>query len=189
MNAIGYCRVSTEDQAREGVSLDNQETKIRAYADLNGMELLDIIRDEGVSGKSMDRPGTNRISQLIESGEIGAVIVYKLDRLSRKTIDILNTLDAWEKKDIAFHSIMDKIDTKTAAGKFLLTILSALAQMERDLISERTIDALSHKKRNGEFMGRIPYGFKVNGSHLIEDPDEIKVIQKAKRMKREGKTY
>ena len=81
MKAIGYVRVSTEDQAREGISLDNQESKIRAYADLNGFELVDVIKDEGLSGKTMDRPGMNRINAMIEAGEIEAVIVYKLDRL------------------------------------------------------------------------------------------------------------
>jgi len=189
MRTIGYIRVSTEDQAREGVSLDNQENKIRAYADLNGFELVDVIKDEGVSGKTMDRPGMNLINSMIETAEIDAVIVYKLDRLSRKTIDILSTLDTWEKKNIAFHSITDKIDTKTAAGKFLLTILSALAQMERDLISERTSDALAHKKKAGEWCGRVPFGYKIKGNHLIEDEEAMKAIRKAKRLRSAGKPY
>ncbi len=86
-------------------------------------ELVDVVQDEGISGQTMSRPGMNRIQEMIEAGEIGAVITYKLGRLSRKTIDILNTLDAGEKNDIAFHSIMDKINTKTAAGNFPCTIL------------------------------------------------------------------
>jgi DNA invertase Pin-like site-specific DNA recombinase len=189
MKAIGYVRVSTEDQAREGISLDNQENKIRAYADLNGFELVDVIKDEGLSGKTMDRPGMNRINAMIDAVEIEAVIVYKLDRLSRKTIDILNTLDAWEKNNIAFHSITDRIDTKTAAGKFLLTILSALAQMERDLISERTVDALAHKKRTGEWCGRVPFGYKIKDNRLVEDEEAMKTIKKAKRLRSIGKPY
>jgi len=131
----------------------------------------------------------NRINAIIEAGEIEAVIVYKLDRLSRKTIDILNTLDAWEKKNIAFHSITDRIDTKTAAGKFLLTILSALAQMERDLISERTVDALAHKKRIGEWCGRVPFGYKIEDNRLVEDEEAMKAIKKAKRLRSIGKPY
>ena len=190
MKAIGYVRVSTEDQVREGISLDNQEAKIKTYADLNGLELTEIIRDEGISGKSMDRPGMNRINAITDAGVTDAVIVYKLDRLSRRTVDILNTLDTWEQRGIAFHSIMDKIDTKTAAGKFLLTILSALAQMERDLISERTADALAHKKRNHEWCGRIPFGYRIEGTHLVKNPDEMDTIQKIKgayRKSRKGK--
>lgn len=189
MKAIGYVRVSTEDQAREGISLDNQENKIKAYADLNSLELVDVVRDEGISGKTMDRAGMNRINAAIEAAEINAVIVYKLDRLSRKTIDILNTLDGWEKRNIAFHSITDKIDTKTAAGKFLLTILSALAQMERDLISERTVDALAHKKKSGEWCGRVPFGYRIEDNHLVEDEDAMRAIRKAKRLRSMGKPY
>jgi DNA invertase Pin-like site-specific DNA recombinase len=189
MKAIGYIRVSTEDQAREGISLDNQESKIRTYADLNSFELVGVIKDEGISGKTMDRSGMNRINTMIEAAEIDAVIVYKLDRLSRKTIDILSTLDEWEKKNIAFHSITDKIDTKTAAGKFVLTILSALAQMERDLISERTTDALKYKKKAGEWCGRVPFGYRIEGNRLIEDEEAMKAIKKAKRLHSTGKHY
>lgn len=187
MKAIGYIRVSTEDQAREGISLDNQESKVRAYADLHGLELVEVIRDEGVSGKSLERSGFERLQGILDAGKAQTVIVYKLDRLSRKTVDILNTLEAWEKKEIVFHSITDNIDTKTAAGKFLLTILSALAQMERDLIAERTIDALSYKKKNREWLGRVPFGYRIEGSRLVENPEEIETIQRIKRSYRKDR--
>lgn len=81
MKCIGYSRVSTEDQAREGVSLDNQELKIMTYAELNGMELVDLIRDEGVSGKSLDRQGIKKVLEMVRARQIDAIIVYKLDRL------------------------------------------------------------------------------------------------------------
>lgn len=189
MKVIGYARVSTEDQAREGISLDNQESKIRAYASLNNMELLDVIRDEGISGKSLERDGIKRVLDMVRGHEIESVIVYKLDRLSRKTLDTLNTIETLEKHGVAFHSISERIDTKSASGKFFLTIISALAQMERDLISERTTDSLSYKRQKGEWCGRIPFGFKVQDSRLIENPEQIQIIQKAKRMKRDGKSY
>lgn len=73
-------------------------------------------------------------------------------------------------------------------GKFFFTLMSAVAQMERDLIAERTKDALTLKKSKGEWMGQVPFGFRVEDNHLIEDPDQIKVIQKAKRMRNRGKT-
>lgn len=189
MKVVGYSLVSTEDQAREGVSLDNQELKIMTYAELNGMELIDLIRDEGISGKSLDRAGIKRILEMVRAGEIQAIIVYKLDRLSRKTLDTLNLIELFEKNGVAFHSISEKIDTESATGKFFLTIVSALSQMERDLISERTTDALSYKKEKGEWCGRVPFGFMVKDNHLIENPEQIRTIQKAKRLKREGKSY
>jgi site-specific DNA recombinase len=188
MKAVGYIRVSTEDQAREGVSLDNQEAKIKAYASLNDLDLVEVIRDEGASGKNLDRAGMTRLLDMVEKSSVDAVIVYKLDRLSRKTIDTLNLIEKIEGQGIAFHSISEKVDTKSATGKFFLTIISAMAQMERDLIAERTKDALSHKKDKGEWCGRIPFGFKVEDSHLVEDPEQIKVIQKAKRLRRSGKS-
>jgi site-specific DNA recombinase len=188
MKAIGYIRVSTEDQAREGISLENQDAKVKSYASLNDLDLIDIIRDEGVSGKSLDRAGMTRLLDMVDNGKVEAIVVYKLDRLSRKTIDTLNLIETFETKGIAFHSISEKVDTKSATGKFFLTIISAISQMERDVISERTIDALNYKKTKKEWLGRIPYGFKIEDNHLVEDPEQIKSIQKAKRMKRAGKS-
>lgn len=188
MKAIGYARVSTEEQAREGVSLDNQEAKIRAYAEVHDLELIDVVRDEGISGKTLHRPGIARVLDMAKSREVEAIIVYKLDRLSRKTLDTLNTIELLETAGVAFHSISERIDTKSASGKFFLTIISALAQMERDLISERTVDALSYKRGRREWMGRVPFGYKVEDNHLVEDADAMQIIQKAKRMKSQGKS-
>ena len=188
MKAIGYIRVSTEDQAREGISLDNQEAKIKAYATLNGLDLVEIVKDAGISGKTLNRPGIARVLKMIEAREIEAIIVYKLDRLSRKTLDNLTLIESFDSNGIAFHSIMEKIDTKSAQGRFFLTILSALQQMERDLIAERTRDALAHKKAKREWTGRIPFGYRVEDSHLVEDAEAMKTIQKAKRMKTDGKS-
>jgi DNA invertase Pin-like site-specific DNA recombinase len=186
--AVGYIRVSTEDQAREGISLDAQKAKIEAYAAISSLELLEIIRDEGASGKSLDREGIARLLELVDAGEVVAVIVYKLDRLSRKTLDTLSLIESFESKGIAFHSITEKVDTKSATGRFFLTIISALAQMERDLIAERTKDALSQKKKKGEWTGRVPFGFRLENNRLVEDPEQIKVIQKAKRLRRSGRS-
>jgi DNA invertase Pin-like site-specific DNA recombinase len=188
MKAIGYIRVSTEDQAREGISLDAQKAKIEAYAAINDLALVEVIRDEGASGKDLEREGMANLLDLVESGKVEAVIVYKLDRLSRRTLDTLSLIEKLESKGIAFHSISEKVDTKSATGKFFLTIISAVAQMERDLIAERTKDALVHKKQIGEWTGRIPFGFRVENNRLVEDPDQIRVIQKAKRLRRSGKS-
>lgn len=187
--AVGYVRVSTDDQAREGISLDNQDSKIKAYAEVNDLDLITIIREEGVSGKTLDRDGLTQLLGMVDRGDVDAVVVYKLDRLSRKTIDTLNLIESFESKGIAFHSIMEKVDTKSATGRFFLTITSAFAQMERDLIVERTKDALSHKKTTGEWCGRVPFGFRVDGKRLVEDPEEMTVISKAKRLRRSGKSF
>ncbi|MBU1627480.1 recombinase family protein [bacterium] len=189
IKAIGYTRVSTEEQAKEGVSLASQEDKIRTYAQLHDIELMGIVSDKGASGKSLDRDGMNQILNMVETKEIDSIIVYKLDRLSRKTKDFLSLIDLFESKDIAFHSIEEKVDTKSANGMFFLTIMSAISQLERGIIIERTKEALNHKKKNGEWLGRIPFGFKIESNHLVDNPDEIKLIQKAKKLRRSGKSY
>ena len=84
MKAVGYIRVSTEDQAKEGISLEHQEAKVKAYASINDLELVKIVRDEGASGKDLQREGMVKLLEMVESEALEAVIVYKLDRLSRE---------------------------------------------------------------------------------------------------------
>ena len=144
--AAGYIRVSTNEQAESRLSLQAQEEKIKAYAKLHEIELLKIETDSAISGKSLERPALKNILDLIESGQINAVIVSKLDRLSRSVMDTLRLLESFKKSKIAFHSIQEKIDTKSATGRFFLTITAAFAEMERSLISERTNKPSPHTK-------------------------------------------
>lgn len=188
--AIGYVRVSTQEQASEGVSLSAQEAKIRAYAQLNDFSLTNIEVDAGLSGKNTDRAGLQNILRMVENGEVGAVIVYKLDRLSRKVTDTLEMIEHFEKLGVAFHSIQEKVDTKSAIGKFFLTITAAFAQMERDVISERTVMALKEKRRQGKLAGNVPFGFTLadDKETLIENPVEIEIIRVCKELRGRGVT-
>lgn len=189
LKVYGYIRVSTEDQAKEGLSLDAQKAKIQAYAHLNDLELLDIIADEGFSGKTLDRPGVKRLLDLVQGEEADGVIVYKLDRLSRSTKDLLRLIeDVFHKGNTRFFSISEKIDTETAIGKFFLTLMGALAQMERELIAERTKATLDYKKQKGEHLGAVPYGYTVIEGKLTPKEDEQKILKKMKRWKKEGKS-
>ncbi|MFC1539218.1 recombinase family protein [Candidatus Latescibacterota bacterium] len=98
MNAIEYIRVSTDEQAGHGVSLDNQKAKIRAYAEVKEVELIEIVEDAGISAKNLNRPGVQRVLDIAKSKKVDAVIVYKLDRMFRNTIDALETtklFDRW----------------------------------------------------------------------------------------------
>jgi site-specific DNA recombinase len=189
MKAIAYVRVSTEDQAREGVSIENQIEKVKAYATVKDLELIEVVEDAGRSGKNFEREGIEKTLEVLKSGEAKAIIVYKLDRLTRSTKDLLNLVyDLFIPNDIALHSISENLDTTTANGRFFLTMLGGIATWERETISERTKDALNHKKVKGQWVGRVPYGFKIKDNCLVEDQDQIKVIRKAKRMKRSGKS-
>jgi len=153
LKAIGYIRVSTADQAKQGFSLDLQGNKITLQADLADYDLVEIIRDEGHSAKNMKRPGIERVIQMVKAGEVEAVIIYKLDRLTRRVADLDRFIQLLNKKDIALISVKDSIDTKTAAGRMVLNVITAISQWEREAIGERTSDALRLKRSRGEKTG------------------------------------
>lgn len=189
--AIGYVRVSTNEQAREGISLDHQRDKIKSYCKLNDLDLIEIISDPGKSGKNLKRPGIKKL--ISELKGIDAVVVYKLDRLSRKVKDTLELIELFEGKNIAFHSFTEKIDTATAMGKFFLNITAAFSQMQRDYISEVTADGLRGKKEKGEKTGgAIPYGFNVvvvdDKKRLTQNPNEQKMVKLVRSLKGNGFT-
>lgn len=191
MKAMGYVRVSTDEQAREGISLDNQKAKIESYCALHDLELIGIIEDAGKSGKDLNREGIRVLIDSMKARQINAVVVYKLDRLSRKVIDTLNLIELMRRHYIAFHSITDNIDTKTAMGKFFLNVMASLAQMERDLISERTKDALQHKISKNERAGQIPYGWDLSsdGKTLTPNEKEQKAIALIRDLHGKGYSY
>jgi DNA invertase Pin-like site-specific DNA recombinase len=158
--AVGYCRVSTEEQAKEGISLEHQEAKIKQYAGLHNLKLVDIIIDKGKSGKDLNREGINEILSLIKKKLVTDIIVYKMDRLTRRTFDLLFLVEeVFKKNNVQFHSISERIDTSSAMGQFFLTIIGAMAQMERDLISERTKAVLQYKIGKGEYVGSPALGY------------------------------
>jgi len=158
--AIGYCRVSTEEQAKEGISLEYQKAKIEQYAKLHNLNLVEVIIDEGKSGKDLNREGIKKILSLIKKGVVTDITVYKMDRLTRRTFDLLYLVEeVFKKNKVQFHSISERIDTTTAQGNFFLTIIGAMAQMERDLISERTKAVLHYKIEKGEYVGSPGLGY------------------------------
>ena len=174
MKAIGYVRVSTDRQAEQGVSLEAQEAKIRAMATVQGAELLDVIVDGGESAKSLNRPGLQRLLDLINAGKVESVIVAKLDRLTRSVKDLCGLLELLEKRKVALVSVAESLDTGSAAGRLVITIMGAVSQWEREAIGERTRDALRHKRGNGERVGNIEYGYRLSqdGIHVEPDPAE-----------------
>jgi len=189
IKAVGYVRVSTEEQAREGLSLDAQEEKIRAYCTAKGWRLVRIYRDEGFSGKDLNRPGLQSLIQDLKNDGFEAVVVAKLDRLTRSVRDLGYLIDDLF-DGVALASVEESLDTTTAGGRFVLHILGAVAQWERETIAERTRNTLRFKRERGEWVGRVPYGFKIGpDGRLVEDPEEIKNIQQMKRLRRRGRSY
>jgi len=188
MKAIGYIRVSTQGQVEDGVSLDAQEAKVRAWADLNGASEVVIFRDEGISGKRSDnRPGLQSALDMVGKGD--ALIVYSLSRLSRSTKDTIILSEILLKKEADLVSLSERIDTTTAAGKMVFRMLAVLSEFERDQISDRTRFALAHKKANGEKTGGdIPFGYKVRAGKLYRNAEEQKTIRLILDLSGKGET-
>ncbi len=189
MRAIGYIRVSSDEQVREGVSLTMQVSKIKSYCDLNDLDLMDIREDAGISAKNISgRPGFQEALNMVYSGEADALVVWKLDRAFRSTQDALSVAEKLNKAGRALVSICEKLDTTSAVGEFFFTLMASLAQMERRLIGERTAAALQSKKAKGERVGEIPFGYALadDGVHLVEDATEQEIIQRVHSLKADG---
>ena len=179
MRAISYSRVSTDKQADRGISLDVQQGKIRAMAVVQGAELVETIIDGGESAKSLNRPGMQRLLALVEGRQIDAVIVAKLDRLTRSVKDLCGLLELFEKRGVALVSVAEALDTGSAAGRLVITIMAAVSQWEREAIGERTRDAMRHKRSNGLRVGNIAYGYRLgaDGKQLEPDPGEQAILK------------
>lgn len=171
--ALGYIRVSTEGQVKDGVSLEAQEAKIRAYCEVNDLALVNIYADEGMSGKRADnRPALQDALKLLHAGKADALVVYKLDRLARCTIDALEIAQSLDKRGASLHSLTEKLDTGSAMGRFFFTLVASLAEMERGIIAERTAAAHAHKRAKGEATGHAPFGWKLAADGISLEADE-----------------
>lgn len=185
--AIGYVRVSTDKQADHGISLDAQRAKIEAYASLYDLDLIEVIVDAGASAKTLDRPGLQRALTLLKSGKADALIVVKLDRLTRSVSD-LGTLVEKHFQKAALLSVAEQIDTRSAAGRLVLNVLASVAQWEREAIGERTSAAMQHLKAQGKRVGHIPFGMRLasDGIHLEQDPTEHTALEIISTLQSQG---
>ncbi len=190
MKAIGYVRVSTDKQADRGVSLEAQAEKIRAMAVVHNAELLDIIVDGGESAKSLQRPGMERLLALVDAKKVQAVVVAKLDRLTRSVKDLCTLLERFERRGVALISVAESLDTSSAAGRLVLNIMTAVSQWEREAIGERTRDVMNHKRANGERVGNVRFGYRLgaDGKHVEPDAAEQGVLQEIRRLRQSGHT-
>jgi site-specific DNA recombinase len=179
--AVGYVRVSTEEQTQHGYSLEAQTEAIKKYCEIQGWELLRIYRDDGYSGASMERPALEQLLADLHLRHFDTVVVWKLDRLSRNLKDTLYLLDdVFEKNEIGFTSIQEKFDTTTAFGKAAMQIVAVFAQLEREMITERMKMGKYQKARLGQFPGgHVLYGYKKNPStcEFEVNEEEARIIK------------
>jgi site-specific DNA recombinase len=183
LRVVAYCRVSTSKQAKEGVSLEAQQQKLQAYADLFDYTIVEMIVDRAESAKSLDRPELQRALGMLGK-TADSLLIPKLDRLTRSVRDIGFLIEKYFQK-YGLLSVEDHLDTTTAAGKMLINILTTFGQYEREAIGERTAAAKRYQKSMGRYVGgHPPYGWRREGTTVVKDANEQAAIEdmKARRM-------
>ncbi len=189
MRAVGYIRVSTTEQAEEGISLDNQRKRIGAFCVAKDWDLINVYEDAGKSGKDLNRDGIQELIANCSKDTFDAVVVYKVDRITRRQRDLWHLIDdVFEANDVGFVSVNEPFDTTSAIGKACLGMIGVFAQLEREIAAERTRDALKYKKENGEYIGGVPLGYDAVDGELKEN-DELATVKYAKKLRREGYSY
>ncbi|MCA9439947.1 MAG: recombinase family protein [Candidatus Omnitrophica bacterium] len=188
MNSVGYTRVSTEEQAISGLSLSNQEEKIDGYGKLHDLVIAKIISDPGQSGATMDRPGLQSILKMVRRREIAAIVILKLDRLSRSQKHILELIELFDRYQVRLISVQESLDTTTASGRFVVSLLGSLSQLEREVIGERTQSAIGQLRREKRrFTHHAPLGWRFDGSgKMIKHDSEQKVVRVIHELHSEG---
>jgi site-specific DNA recombinase len=164
-----YVRVSTQDQAQHGFSIDAQEEALQNYAKALGYEIFKIYKDEGKSAKNLNRPEMNNLLKDAEERKFQAIFIYKLDRFSRSLKDLILTIDKLKEWGIDFVSMQDKIETASASGKLMFQIIGAFAEFERNIIGDRTSFGMERKAKEGGFITKAPLGYKLINKQLLVD--------------------
>lgn len=154
MRVLAYVRVSTEEQGRSGAGLQSQCDAINAECERRGWQLIDSVEDAGYSAGTLKRPGIGQALERLRDGEADALVVAKLDRLSRSMLDFTALMAQAQKEGWALVALDCAVDTTTPAGEAMANILATFAQFERRLISQRTKDALAAKRAQGVRLGR-----------------------------------
>lgn len=179
LTAIGYIRVSSTEQASEGVSLDAQRARIEAWVEATESTLLDVVEDGAVSGTRhlAHREGGARIARLLEQRrpEADAVIITRLDRLGRNAAETLGHLRCFATGPVGLVSITDRLDLTTPSGRAMASMSAVFAELERELIGQRTSEALARLRADGKVFGGIPFGWVRSGDDLLPDTDEQRV--------------
>lgn len=175
MLTVAYCRVSTEEQAAEGFSIEGQADRLRQYAELHGLGPVFVITDPGRSGKDLNRPGLLQILQMVDEGHVSHVLVWRLDRLSRNLGDLIGLADRFGQANVSLHSFTEKLDLSSATGRMFYNILGSFAQFYREQLSENVRLGMRQAASKGFWTNRPPTGYDLEDGVLIPNSDADKV--------------
>jgi site-specific DNA recombinase len=180
MRAVIYTRVSTEEQAKEGFSLDAQREKCRKYVELNEWDFVGEYKDDGYSAKDLNRPAMQKLLRDVEKKAFDLIIIYRLDRMVRSVPDLHNLIERFDQNGVKFVSVTEHFDTTTATGRLFINIIAALAQWERENLSERVKMGMEQKILKGDRIGsHPPYGYDFDENYnLIVNSVEARILQR-----------
>ncbi len=175
------------------MSLAAQRSRIASWCDATGAELAEVIEDAGVSGTRIlaDRPSGARIASLLtaRNPEVDTVVIARLDRLGRDAAETLSYLRQFAKGSLGLVSVADRIDLGTPQGRAMAQMSAVFAELERELIAQRTADALGELRSRGQVYGAVPYGFQRNGNYLIPHDTEQRILARIGKMRSRGHSY
>ena len=184
-----YIRVSTEDQAREGFSLPEQEKRLRAMCEYKGYEIYKLYKDAGISAKDMNRPAFEKLLQDIRKKKCNTIVVLKLDRLTRSVYDMEFIMKFLEENDAYLDCANEEINTTNSSGKMVARLLTTVSQNEIERTSERTKVGLAGAIKEGHIPGKNPLGYKRDGKKLVIDPLTKDIVKRIYDLYFEGKSY
>jgi DNA invertase Pin-like site-specific DNA recombinase len=185
---LAYCRVSTEEQAEEGWSIEGQTDKLRTYADLHDLGDITVITDPGISGKNMLRPGLQQLLAAVEAGHASHVIVWKLDRLSRSLRDLMELRDKFDKFGVTLHSVCENLDLSSPAGRWFFSMMGGQAEYYREALSENVSMGLDRAVKEGRWINRPKTGYDLIEGLLVPNVDAALVIE-CFRLRGDGHSY
>lgn len=189
-NAAIYCRVSTEDQAREGYSLGEQLEKLKDLCKFRNYNVYRVYEDAGISAKDMDhRPEFKKMLEDVKNKKVNVIVSYKLDRLTRSVRDLETLISELEKYDCSLECAMDDINTSTANGRFFVRMLTVLSQLEIERVSERTKFGLVGAIKDGHIPVRKTLGFMRDNKKLIINPNESDIVLRIFDLYLKGNSY
>ncbi|MCL2224106.1 MAG: recombinase family protein [Defluviitaleaceae bacterium] len=179
INTAVYVRVSTDEQAREGFSIRAQEEKLRAYATLKDWNIYSVYADEGISGKDIDgRPAIKQLIADVTSGKVKNVLVYKIDRLTRSTKNLIELVEIFNVNRCAFNSLQESIDTSSATGRMFLKIVGIFAEFERENLAERVRLGIERKAKEGYALNSCvaTFGYNRESGNRIQEVNEAEAV-------------
>ena len=195
--AIAYTRVSTDEKAILELSPEAQRIKVTAHADLSGLTIVEVLTDEDESASTLNRPAMSKLLTHIDSGRIDAVIISKLDRLTRRIKDFKSLLQRMRKakradggQGIDLISSAEYLDTGNDTGQIVINVVDSMSQWDREVIGERTSAVLQERKAQGRTTGNPPFGYAVGeGGVLIENEREQAILKRVAQLREQGKTW